>query len=70
VCRPFGIFRKILWSAMGLGLVGCFLVLGKPFGFSITEPVSFGILGAMAVVTLAIFAALQLLFRRLDTLRR
>ena len=70
VCRPFGIFRKILWSAMGLGLVGCFLVLGKPFGFSITEPASFGILGAMAVVTLAIFAALQALFRRLDTLRR
>ena len=56
--------RKLLWSAMGLGLVGCFLVLGKFFGFAITAPASLGILGAMAAFALGIFAALQLLFRR------
>jgi cation-transporting ATPase E len=70
VCRPFDTFRKLLWGAMGLGLVGCFLVLGKPFGFAITTPLSFVLLGAMGLVALGVFAAVLALFRRLDSLRR
>ena len=70
VCRPFAPFRKLLWSAMGVGLIGCFLVLGKPFGFVITTPVSFGILALMALVALGVFAAMQALFRRINSERR
>lgn len=68
VCRPFGLFRKILWGAMGFGLVGCFLLLGPWFELYITEPASYLVMAAMMIGALGVFVAMQALFRWIDRL--
>ncbi len=70
VCRPFGLFRKLLWCAMGIGLVGCFLLLGPWFELYITQPVSYLVMAAMMISALGVFVAMQALFRWIDRLLR
>ena len=69
VCRPFATFRRILWGAMGIGLVGCFLLLGQWFDLYITEPAAYLAMAALMIGALGVFAAMQALFRWIDRLR-
>ena len=70
VCRPFDTFRKLLWAAMGVGLLGCFLLIGKWFDLFITEPAAYLVLAALAIAALGVFAAMQALFKWIDRLLR
>jgi len=66
VCLPFDGYRTVIWSAMGVGLIGCFLLLGPWFDLRITQPVSFLVMAALMLAALGVFTAMQALFRRLD----
>ena len=68
VCRPFDRFRTVIWSAMGIGLIGCFLLLGPWFDLSITDTTSYLVLAALMLAALGVFIAIQSLFRRIDKL--
>ena len=70
VSQPFGPFRRIIWCCMGAALVGSFLLLKGFFGLHITSATSFLLLAIMLAAALAIFVAMQALFRLLDRLRR
>lgn len=70
LCRPFNWFRKVLWLAMGVGLVGCFLVLGPWFDLYITTPVSYLVLAVMMTAAIGMFVVIQALFRWTDKLRK
>ena len=70
VCRPFDTFRRFLWAAMGIGLLGCFLLIGKWFDLFITEPAAYLVLAALAIAALGVFAAMQALFKWIDRLLR
>ena len=68
ICRPFNLFRKILWCVMAAALIGCFLILGPYFDLRITETVSYLVLAAMMLAALGVFTAIQALFRWIDKL--
>ena len=66
VCLPFDGYRALIWSAMGVGLLGCFLLLGPWFDLRIAQRVSFLVMAALMIAALGVFTAMQALFRRLD----
>lgn len=70
VCRPFNLFRRALWGAMAIGLAGSFLLFRDFFDLHITRPTSYLLLAVMLAAALAVFVAMQALFRLFDRLRR
>ena len=70
LCRPFNWFRRVLWLAMGVGLIGCFLVLGPWFDLYIATPVSYLVLAVMMTAAIGMFVVIQALFRWMDKLRK
>ncbi len=70
VCRPFDLFRRIVWGAMAFALIGSFLVLRGFFNLYITSSTALLLMAAMLVAALAVFVAMQALFRLADRLRR
>ena len=70
VCKPFDLYRKFIWGAMGAGLVGCFLLLGRWFELYITDPRAYLVLCAMMLIALGVFILMQAIFRWADKLRK
>ena len=69
VCRPFSTFRKIIWGAMAVGLVGSFLLLGSVFELQLPGPQVKVLLAALLVITPAVFLAMHGILHLLDKLR-
>ena len=70
ISQPFDRFRGILWVVIGAALVGSFLVLPGLFDLHITQSRSLLVMAFMTLCALAVFCALQVLFRLLDRLVR
>ncbi|MBO5078191.1 MAG: HAD-IC family P-type ATPase [Oscillospiraceae bacterium] len=66
VSVPFDKFRKLLWGAMAVALVGCFTLLRGPFSLMITDDRSFLVLIAALVMAPTVFFALQRVFALWD----
>lgn len=66
VSQPFDRFRLVLWLVIGGALAGGFLLLPGLFDLYITQSASLLVLAFMTLCALAVFLALQGLFRLLD----
>ena len=62
VCKPFGRFRKVIWCAMGLGLVLCFTVLGQVFELRTGSMETKLVMATLLLMTPTVFFAMQRLF--------
>ncbi len=70
VCRPFDTFRKAVWGAMGIALLGSFLVLGVPFDLTVTDPRSYLVLTAALLMAPTVLYLFQRLFILWDKWRK
>jgi len=68
VSRPFDLFRKIIWGAMAVALVGSFVILGGPFELLISDNRSFLVLGCVAVMAPTVFFVINRLLALWDKL--
>ena len=68
VSRPFDLFRKIIWGAMAVALVGSFVILGGPFELLISDNRSFLVLGCVMVMAPTVFFVINRLFVLWDKL--
>ena len=68
VSTPFDLFRKIIWGAMAIALVGCFLLFAVPFDLLITDSRSYLVLIAALIMAPSVFIALQRVFELGDKL--
>ena len=62
VCKPFGRFRKLIWTAMLVGLVGCFTVLGQVFELRTGSIETKLVMFTLLLMTPTVFFAMQRLF--------
>ena len=62
VCKPFGRFRKIIWTAMLVGLIGCFTLLGQVFELRTGSIETKLVMGTLLLMTPTVFFAMQRLF--------
>ncbi len=70
VSRPFDLFRRIIWAAMAVALVGSFVILGGPFELLISDNRSFLVLGVVALLAPTVFFIMNRLFSLWDKLRK
>ncbi len=61
-CKPFDIFRKIIWAAMALGLVICFTLLGSFFELRTSLPSVQLVMATLLIMTPTVFFTMQRLF--------
>ena len=62
VCKPWNRFRKVIWCAMGVGLIVCFTALGQIFELRTTTIESKLIMFTLLLMTPTVFFAMQRLF--------
>ena len=65
VCKPFNLFRKCLWFAMGVGMVVCFTLLGDILDLRTWSGEVRLVMGTLLLMTPTVFFTIQRLF---DTL--
>lgn len=65
VCKPFNLFRKCLWCAMGAGMVVCFTLLGDILDLRTWSAEVRLVMGTLLLMTPTVFFTIQRLF---DTL--
>ena len=65
VCKPFNLFRKCLWCAMGAGMVVCFTLLGDILDLRTWSREVRLVMGTLLLMTPTVFFTIQRLF---DTL--
>lgn len=70
VSTPFDTFRKIVWGAMAVALVGCFVILKVPFDLTITDPRSYLILLCAVIAAPTVYIVAEWIFRLFDKLRK
>ena len=68
VSVPFDLFRKLIWGAMAIALLGSFTLLGAPFELTITDSRSYLVLLSALIMAPTVFYALQRLFEQWDRL--
>ena len=61
-CKPFGKFRKLIWWAMAVGLVGCFTLLGSLFDLQTSLPGVQLVMAVLLIMTPTVFFAMQRTF--------
>lgn len=61
VSRPFDLFRRIIWGAMAVALLGSFLLLGGFFELTITDFRSLWVLAGAVLAAPAVFFLMQFL---------
>ena len=62
VCKPFDKFRRIIWWAMGIGLLGCFTLLGGILELRTGSVQIRLVMWTLLVMTPTVFFAFQRLF--------
>ena len=62
VCKPFGKFRKIIWTAMLIGLIGVFTLLGQVFELRTGNGETKLIMFTLLLMTPTVFFAMQRIF--------
>ena len=62
VCRPFDLWRRIIWIAMGLGLLGCFTLLGGFFQLQLGDSQTMLPMGTLLLMTPTVFLGVQWCF--------
>ena len=62
VCKPFDTFRKVIWAAMAVGLLGCFTLLGGIFELGIESLSVLLVMVTLLIMTPTVFFAVQRLF--------
>ena len=62
VCRPFDLWRRIIWIAMGVGLLGCFTLLGEFFQLQLGDNKTLLPLGTLLLMTPTVFFGVQWVF--------
>ena len=62
VCRPFDLWRRIIWIAMAVALVGSFLLLGDFFQLYLKDRETLLALGALLLMTPTVFFGVQWCF--------
>jgi len=61
-CKPFDVFRRIIWAAMAVALVGCFTLLGSFFELQASlRPVQL-VMATLLIMTPTVFFAMQRVF--------
>ena len=65
VCKPFNLFRKCLWCAMGAGMLVCFTLLGDILDLRTWSGEVRLVMGTLLLMTPTVFFTIQRLF---DTL--
>lgn len=70
LCRPFGLFRAVLWGVLAGALVFCFLVLPGFFQLHLTRQEGLLVLLVLMAAAAAMFLLLQFAFRLLDRVWR
>jgi cation-transporting ATPase E len=66
VSQPMSGFRRLIWFSMGIGLVGSFLILGKPFDLTIQNQQSLLVMAVALCAAVAVFFAVSRILRLLD----
>ena len=61
-CKPFDIFRKIIWAAMTVGLIVCFTWLGSFFDLRTSLPAVQLVMATLLIMTPTVFFAMQRIF--------
>ena len=61
-CKPFDIFRKIIWAAMSAALVICFTLLGSFFELRTSLPSVQLVMATLLIMTPTVFFAMQRIF--------
>lgn len=69
VCKPFNLFRKCLWCAMGAGMVVCFTLLGDILDLRTWSREVRLVMGTLLLMTPTVFFAIQRLFDTLYDVR-
>ncbi len=62
VCKPFERFRRLIWTAMLVGLVVCFTLLGQIFELRTGSVETRLLMGTLLLMTPTVFFAMQRLF--------
>ena len=62
VCKPFDTFRKIIWGAMVVALVGCFTLLRGFFELQIHSNGVWLVMATLLIMTPTVFLVIQRLF--------
>ena len=62
VCKPFDKFRKLVWAAMAVALVGCFTLLGGIFELRVGSMAAALVMTTLLIMTPTVFFAMQRLF--------
>ena len=68
VCTPFDRFRKFVWGAVAVALLGCFILLPHFFSLRFTDHKSILVLLAALIMVPTVFYSLQWLFSQWDKL--
>ena len=61
-CKPFDVFRKIIWAAMAVALIGCFTLLGSFFELRASLKSVQLVMATLLIMTPTVFFAMQRLF--------
>ena len=69
VCKPFNLFRKCLWCAMGAGMVVCFTLLGDILDLRTWSAEVRLVMGTLLLMTPTVFFTIQRLFDTLYDVR-
>jgi cation-transporting ATPase E len=62
VCRPFDLFRKIIWGVMAVGLVVCFTWLGGIFELYVNDTKVLLIIATLLAIAISVFLVVSRLF--------
>ena len=62
VCRPFDLWRRLIWIAMAAALVGCFVLLGGFFQLYLGDTRTLLAMGTLLLMTPTVFFGMQWCF--------
>ena len=62
ICKPFDRFRKLIWGAMALALIACFVFLGNILELSAESFESKLVMATLLIMTPTVFFAMQRVF--------
>jgi len=62
VCKPFDKFRKLIWGAMTVALLGCFTLLGSLFELRTGDVATLLVMATLLIMTPTVFFAMQRVF--------